>query len=83
MAKTMKQLFDEKKKYVIKANLAGRELDKMIEDRWGFHYSSTDDDPIIDTLDYGTNSISYKDFVDRMNQYKSSLESNGKFVVIP
>jgi len=81
--KTMRQLFEEKKKFVLKAHEAGRNLDRMIEDKWGFHYSETDDDPIIDTLDYETTSISFSDFVSRMDAYKSSRSEDGSFTTIP
>lgn len=81
--KTMKQLFNEKKKLVRKTNEIGRELDKMIIEKWGFSFSETDDDPMIDTLDYGTNSICFEEFEDRMNRYKKSFEDNGRFEAIP
>ena len=55
------------------------ELDAEILKKWGFRYSDTDDDPIIDTLDYGHNNISYKDFTKRMDGYKLNFEKNGSF----
>jgi len=83
MNKTMKQLFNEKKKLVKKANEVGRELDKMIKEKWGFSFSETDDDPMIDTLDYGTNSISFENFESRMNRYKAQYDEDGKYSAIP
>ena len=66
----MKALFNKKKKLIQELNHIGRELDMKIEERWGFHYSQTDSDPMIDTLDYGTNDINYKEFVDMMDEFK-------------
>ncbi len=72
----MKKLFNEKKKLVVKTNITGRKLDALIYEEWGFSFSDTDDDPIIDTLDYGTNSISFEKFKERMNKYKKNAEEN-------
>lgn len=82
--KTMKQLFNERKKAVAKSNKIGFELDELIQKRWGFSFSDTDDDPIIDSLDYGTNSISFDEFVKRMDIYKHNFDaSDGSFGCIP
>ena len=75
----MKSLFNKKKKLIKQLNEIGYLLDKEIEKRWEFHYSQTDCDPIIDTLDYGTNNISYKDFVDTMNDFKEK-EALGEWI---
>jgi len=83
MKKSMKQLFEEKKKLVVKTNEIGRQLDKMIVEKWGFHYSETDDDPMIDTLDYGTSGISFVNFKKRMDTYKEKRREDGSFVAIP
>ncbi len=68
---TMKQLFYLKKRLVQDMNDIGRLLDSKITDKWGFHYSETDDDPMIDTLDYGTQGISFETFCSLMNEYKA------------
>jgi len=83
MKKTIKQLFEEKKKLVAKTNEIGRQLDRMIVDKWGFHYSDTNDDPIIDTLDYGSTSISFENFKKRMDTYKDERKEDGSFIAIP
>ena len=70
----MKGLFNKKKKLIKQINEIGYLLDKEIEERWGFHYSQTDFDPIIDTLDYGTSDIEYKVFVEIMNEYKGEKD---------
>ena len=81
--KTMRQLFEDKKKFVLKTHEIGRTLDRLIEEKWGFHYSETDSDSIIDTLDYGTSSISFSDFRERMDEYKSTRREDGSFVSRP
>ena len=70
----MKRLFDKKKKLLKQLNDVGYLLDREIKERWGFHYSQTDNDPMIDTLDYGTSDIDYKEFEDRMDGYKKEME---------
>ena len=74
----MKALFNKKKKLIQELNHIGRELDMKIEERWGFHYSQTDSDPMIDTLDYGTQDLEYKDFIELMEEYKRDLK-NGEW----
>jgi hypothetical protein len=78
----MKALFEKKKKLIEKLNAIGHELDRKIDERWGFSYSETDDDEMIDTLDYGTSSISYSTFVRKMDAYKKNIETNGKFGLV-
>jgi len=70
----MKSLFNKKKKLIKQLNEVGYLLDKEIEKRWGFHYSQTDSSKMIDTLDYGTSDISYKDFVEMMDEFKAIKE---------
>jgi hypothetical protein len=70
----MKALFNKKKKLLKQLNDVGYLLDEQINIRWGFHYSQTDSDPMIDTLDYGTSNIDYKEFVERMDNFKSRQE---------
>lgn len=66
----MKKLFNKRKKLIQEAKYVGLLLDNAIRERWGFHFSETDNDEIIDTLDYGTNDISFRQFVDQMDYYK-------------
>ncbi len=66
---TMKELFYLKKRLVRDMNTIGGLLDSLIVDKWDFHYSETDDDPMIDTLDYGSNSICFDSFCSLMNDY--------------
>lgn len=81
--KQLKKQFEKVRKLTIERHDQGRVLDKMIREKWGFHYSDTDDDPIIDTLDYGTSSISFKDFKERMDEYKKQYDIDETFCVIP
>ena len=75
----MKKLFEKKKKIIEQLNEVSFQLDREINNRWGFSYSETDDDSMIDTLDYGTQSISYKEFVRLMDKYKKNEETKGSF----
>jgi len=70
----MKKLFNEKKRLVRLMNRTGYLLDREIEKRFGFHYSQTDSDPMIDTLDYGTQDMEYKDFIELMEKYEKDLK---------
>jgi hypothetical protein len=78
----MKALFERKKKLIEELNAIGYQLDKKIDERWGFSYSETDDDEMIDTLDYGTSSINYATFVRKMNTYKKNMKKDGKYGVV-
>lgn len=74
----MKALFEKKKKILRQLNQVGYELDREIEKRWGFSYSETNDDMLIDTIDYGTCSLSYIEFVKKMNAYKKERDKQEK-----
>lgn len=79
----MKAQFNKVKKLSIKLKEESYKLDRMIDDCYGFSYSETDDDRIIDTLDYGTDNISFEEFNLRMSQYKKDFEQGKQFTVIP
>ena len=51
--------------------------------QFGFEIGETNDDSIIDTVDYGIGGLNYKDFIDRMKQYKKDFDSNKNFRTIP
>ena len=72
----MKKLYNEKKRLVRELNAVGFLLDREIEKRFGFHYSQTDNYAMIDTLDYGTQGLKYKDFIELMNEYKGKQKNN-------
>ena len=66
----MKEQFEKVKELAIKLHNETGILDSMIDKRWGFNPSDKDLDEIIDTLDYGTGNISYKEFVWLMDKEK-------------
>lgn len=68
--KELKKLFEARKKATLKAKSAGFALDRKLEEIFGFNYSETDNDEMIDTLDYGHNAISFQHFFELMNYYK-------------
>lgn len=72
----MKVLYEKKKKLAEELRMLGMQLDEKLEKRFGFSYSETDDNEIIDTLDYGTNRLEYSDFIKKMNQYKKQRDKN-------
>lgn len=68
--KKMEELFNLTKKLASEQLEASTKLDRLIEERWGFNHSETDNDPCIDTLDYGTQSISFTTYCNIMDGYK-------------
>jgi len=75
----MKTQFNKVKALALKLKNESWKLDRMIDEKYGFSYSETDNDGIIDTLDYGTDDISFEDFKLRMEQYKKCFDENGTF----
>jgi len=71
----MKKLYNEKKRLIKLVTEVGYLLDKEIDKRFGFNYSQTDSDPMIDTLDYGTQNLSYKNFIELMEDYKKKMKN--------
>ena len=68
--KELKKLFEATKKARKEATDLSYLLDKKINEIFGFNYSETENDEIIDTLDYATNNISFKHFFELMKYYK-------------
>ena len=81
--KSLKAQFNKVQKIAANALYERRKLDKLIEKEYGFSYSDTDDDLIIDSLDYGTSEITFEDFTSRMNNYKNNHEQTGDYGIIP
>jgi len=79
----MELAFNKVKRLSKQRQEASRLLDQRINEEYGFSYSETDDDQIIDTLDYATSDISFKEFTERMQTYKKNLEKDGRFGCIP
>ena len=76
--KEMQSLFELKKEFVKETRFVGHTLDSLIYKQWGFSYSQTDDDRIIDCLDYGTSDISFEEFVSLMNSHKKDYKKGTK-----
>lgn len=70
----MKALYNNLKKKQKEARMLSCKLDQLIQQRWGFHYSQTDHDRIIDTLDYGTDDLEYSQFIKIMDDIKRQIE---------
>lgn len=53
-------------------------LAEIENEKFGFEFAETDSDPIIDTINYGTDSYSFDDYLKEMEFYaKSAKENNG------
>lgn len=78
----MKALYNKLKKKQAEIRYLSAELDRLIQERWGFDYSQTDNDRIIDTLDYGTDDLEYSDFVRLMDKLKEQVD-NGEIALNP
>lgn len=74
----MEELYNLKKELAHNMLIIGRELDEIIQEKWGFSYSQVDDDESIDTLDYGTSDLDYDSFVKKMDCYKKEIENGNK-----
>ena len=75
----MKKDFNRIKKLQKEIRHLQRVFDIKIQAEYGFSYSDTDCDAIIDTLDYATDDIKYKDFVRLMKTYEKNLQETGEF----
>lgn len=71
----MRELFDLKKTLVKQMKQVGKRLDEKIVEEWGFHYSQTDNSPMIDCLDYGTNDMTFEDFTEWMDTFKEERKN--------
>ena len=63
----IKAQFEEVKRLAKDHRKASVKMDELIEENWSAHYSDMDLDKIIDTLDYGTGSLSFVEFENWMN----------------
>ena len=71
----LRNQFDKVKRIADKNLTESMKLDEMIRDRWEYHYSEYDIDEIIDTLDYGTAKISFKEFLELMDSKGQSIHN--------
>lgn len=72
----MKAQFNKVKNLAKKYHQESTKLDRMIDSKYGFNYSETDDAEIIDTLDYGTDDITFEDFNLKMLEFKNREAEN-------
>ena len=72
-----KRQFDKVAKMSCKYHTEKAKLDKLIVERWGFHYSDVDDDWNIDMLDYGNGLQDYKTFCKQMDDNVSEARDRG------
>lgn len=68
--KEFKKLYNQTAKIAAKHLRVRELLDKMIDTEFGFSFSETDEDLIIDTLDYGTSSLSFEGFLSIMEGHR-------------
>lgn len=66
----LSKLINRKLKLVHECKAVGDELDLLVDKIWGFSYSETNDDQIIDALDYGTAGLNVDGFIELMDGYK-------------
>ena len=48
-------------------------------EKFGFEFSETNDDQIIDTLDYGISDLSFENYLKAMNEYKKKFNNGGEY----
>jgi hypothetical protein len=68
----LKELFERRRQLAREQLDISLEFDKELYEHYDFAFNDTDDDDMIDTLDYGTSYISFENFIERMEHYKNS-----------
>lgn len=68
--KELKSLYNKTKISIRKHKDLSDMLDRKIDEVFGFNFSETDDDDIIDTLDYGISGLSFEGFIRKMVAYQ-------------
>jgi len=71
--KELRELFERNRKLARELTEASIQFNQRVEEYFDFPYSDTNDDPIIDTLVYGINGISFDEFIKRMEHYKKDI----------
>lgn len=71
--KEFKKLYNKVSKAAKTKRKLSASLDRLINKYYGFRFSDYDIEPIIDTIDYGINDISFKDFIAYMNEQRDKL----------
>lgn len=66
----LSKLFSKMQKLSVEIQKNKSRFDEMIEEKYGYHYSDKDLDKIIDCLDYGNRSMTFKEFDKIMRENK-------------
>lgn len=69
--KKLKELFEKRIETAAAFKSLCLEFDNIVENEFGMTHNETDCEELIDSLDYGTTKITFEEFIDRMNYYKS------------
>lgn len=72
--KKLEELFKKRLKMASTFKSLCLEFDHIVEKEFGMTHNDTDDDQMIDSLDYGATTITFEEFVDMMNYYKSGTK---------
>jgi Ca2+-binding EF-hand superfamily protein len=71
--KELKRQFEKTKKSSKLHHVNGAMMDAIIKKHFSFHYSERDLEPIIDTLDYASNAISFETFLSMMEEEQQKV----------
>lgn len=75
---THKEIYDTAKKL---ARMHKEMCDALADieiKKYGFEFSDTDSDKIIDTINYGTDNYSFEDYNEEMKYYKKAKKETGR-----
>lgn len=74
-SKISEKLFNRVLELANKLRKESAKLDIQIRKEYEFHYSDADIDEIIDCLDYGQGTISFRKFIELMNEEKEKRKN--------
>lgn len=68
----LSKIFYKMQKLAVQQSQLKPRFDQLIEEKYGFHYSDVDLDKIIDCVDYGQGTMTFREFnqimMDRMTE---------------
>lgn len=67
-----RQIYDKLKKLAHTHRIYMDKLARKERKKFGFEHPETDIDPIIDTLSYGINSLSFEEYLEYMEEHKNN-----------
>ena len=70
---THRQIYDRAKKLAMQHRRYCDLLAKIERKKYGFEFAETDNDRIIDSVNYGTDSYSFEAYVSDMKDYKKGI----------